>query len=60
MDNKYSIKTFYIAQDYQGIFEVLKQYCEENNVSQSYVICEAVMEFLRKEWEKEVEKLKKV
>lgn len=60
MENKYSIKSFYVPEEYQEIFQKLDDYCKYNSISKSYVICEAVTEFLKREWEKEVEKLKKV
>lgn len=55
MENKYSIKSFYVPGKYQEIFQKLDDYCKYNSISKSYVICEAVTEFLKREWEKEVE-----
>lgn len=60
MVNKYLSKSIYITEEYQEVFEKLKEYAQEIDRSQSYVVCEAVREFLKREWEKEVEKLKKV
>ena len=55
MENKYAIKTFYIPENYLGIFEVLERYCERKGESKSYVICEAVKEYLERQLELEVE-----
>ncbi len=55
MENKYSIKSFYIPENYLGIFEVLERYCERKGESKSYVICEAVKEYLERQLELEVE-----
>ena len=48
MENKYSIKSFYIPKEYQEIFQKLDDYCKYNSISKSYVICEAVKAFLEK------------
>jgi len=55
MENKYSIKSFYIPENYLGIFEVLERYCERKGESKSYIICEAVKEYLERQLELEVE-----
>ena len=55
MENKYSIKSFYIPKNYLGIFEVLERYCERKGESRSYIICEAVKEYLERQLELEVE-----
>ena len=54
MENKYSIKSFYIPENYLGIFEVLERYCERKGESKSYVICEAVKEYLERQLELEL------
>ena len=48
MKNKYSIKSFYIPEEYQETFKKLDGYCEAENVSKSFIICEAVKAFLEK------------
>jgi len=48
MENKYSIKSFYIPEEYQETFKKLDGYCEAENVSKSFIICEAVKAFLEK------------
>ena len=53
--NKYSIKSFYIPENYLSIFEVLERYCERKGESKSYIICEAVKEYLERQLELEVE-----
>ena len=55
MANKYSIKSFYIPKNYLSIFEVLERYCERKGESKSYIICEAVKEYLERQLELEVE-----
>ena len=55
IENKYSIKSFYIPENYLGIFEVLERYCERKGESKSYIICEAVKEYLERQLELEVE-----
>ena len=47
MENKYSIKSFYIPKNYLSIFEVLERYCERKGESKSHIICEAVKEYLK-------------
>ena len=53
MENRYSIKSFYIPKNYLGIFEVLERYCERKGESKSYIICEAVKEYLERQLELE-------
>ena len=55
MENKYSIKSFYIPKNYLSIFEVLERYCERKGESKSYIICEAVKEYLERQLELELE-----
>ena len=52
MANKYAIKSFYVADEYQDVFKELEQYVKNNNVSKSYIICEAVKEYLERKKEK--------
>ncbi|MGB4715508.1 MAG: hypothetical protein WBH38_08190 [Defluviitoga tunisiensis] len=56
MENKYSIKSFYIPKEYQEIFQKLDDYCKYNSISKSYVICEAVKEYLEREKRKKVKR----
>ena len=56
MENKYSIKSFYIPKEYQEIFQKLDDYCKYNSISKSYVICEAVKEYLEREKKKKVKR----
>ena len=53
MENKYAIKSFYVADEYQDVFKELEQYVKNNNVSKSYIICEAVKEYLERQLELE-------
>lgn len=55
MENKYSIKSFYVSDEFQDTFKELEQYVKNNNVSKSYIICEAVKEYLERQLELEVE-----
>ena len=52
MENKYSIKSFYVSNEYRDTFKELEQYVKNNNVSKSYIICEAVKEYLERKKEK--------
>jgi len=52
MENKYYIKSVYIPNKYQAIFDKLNEYCEMERLSKSYVICEAVKEYLERKKEK--------
>lgn len=49
MENKYSIKSFYVSVEFQDTFKELDKYVKNNNVSKSYIICEAVKEYLERE-----------
>lgn len=51
MANKYSIKSFYVADEYQEIFKKLDKYVKNSNMSKSYIICEAVKEYLERQLE---------
>ena len=55
MENKYSIKSFYVSVEFQDTFKELEKYVKNNNVSKSYIICEAVKEYLERQLELEVE-----
>ena len=48
MVNKYLSKSIYITEEYQEVFEKLKEYAQEIDRSQSYVVCEAVREYMEK------------
>ncbi len=48
MVNKYLSKTVYVPEEYIEIFEKLKEYAQEIDRSQSYVVCEAVREYMEK------------
>ncbi len=49
MVNKYFLsKSIYITEEYQEVFEKLKEYAQEIDRSQSYVVCEAVREYMEK------------
>lgn len=56
MANKYAIKSFYVADEYQDVFKELDKYVKNNNVSKSYIICEAVKEYLEREKRKKVKR----
>ncbi len=56
MENKYSIKSFYVSVEFQDTFKELEQYVKNNNVSRSYIICEAVKEYLEREKRKKVKR----
>jgi predicted transcriptional regulator len=45
---KYLSKTVYVPEEYQAFFENLEEYAKKINRSQSYVICEAVREYMEK------------
>jgi len=49
MANKYAIKSFYVADEYQDVFKELDKYVKNSNMSKSYIICEAVKEYLERE-----------
>lgn len=55
MANKYAIKSFYVSDEFQDTFKELEKYVKNNNVSKSYIICEAVKEYLERQLELEVE-----
>lgn len=55
MVNKYLSKSIYITEEYQEVFEKLKEYAQEIDRSQSYVVCEAVKEYLERQLELELE-----
>ena len=55
MENKYAIKSFYVSVEFQDTFKELEKYVKNNNVSKSYIICEAVKEYLERQLELEVE-----
>ena len=48
MVNKYLLKSIYITEEYIEVFEKLEEYAQEIDRSQSYVVCEAVREFMEK------------
>jgi len=52
MANKYAIKSFYVPKEFQDTFKELDKYVKNNNVSKSYIICEAVKEYLERKKEK--------
>lgn len=56
MENKYSIKSFYVSVEFQDTFKELEKYVKNNNVSKSYIICEAVKEYLEREKRKKVKR----
>ena len=56
MENKYSIKSFYVSVEFQDTFKELDKYVKNNNVSKSYIICEAVKEYLEREKKKKVKR----
>ena len=56
MENKYSIKSFYVSVEFQNTFKELEQYVKNNNVSKSYIICKAVKEYLEREKRKKVKR----
>lgn len=60
MANKYAIKSFYVSDEFQDTFKELDKYVKNNNVSKSYIICEAVKEYLERQLELEVETKKKL
>ena len=47
MENKYSIKSFYVSDEFQDTFKELDKYVKNNNVSKSYIIREAIKEYLK-------------
>jgi len=55
MVNKYLSKSIYITEEYIEVFEKLEEYAQEIDRSQSYIICEAVKEYLERQLELEVE-----
>ena len=40
MENRYSIKSFYILKNCLGIFEVLERYYDRKGESKSYIVCD--------------------
>ena len=56
MENKYSIKSFYVSAEFQDTFKELEQYVKNNNESKSYIMCEAVKEYLEREKRKKVKR----
>lgn len=56
MENRYSIKSFYVSNEFQDTFKELDKYVKNNNVSKSYIICEAVKEYLEREKRKKVKR----
>jgi len=56
MENKYSIKSFYVSVEFQDTFKELNEYVKNNNVSKSYIICKAVKEYLEREKRKKVKR----
>ena len=48
MVNKYLLKSIYITEEYIEVFEKLEEYAQKIDRSQSYVVCEAVREFMEK------------
>mgnify|MGYP001050643016 FL=1 len=48
MVNKYLSKSIYITEEYIEVFKKLEEYAQEIDRSQSYVVCEAVREFMEK------------
>ena len=56
MENKYSIRSFYVSDEYRDTFKELDKYVKNNNVSKSYIICKAVKEYLEREKRKKVKR----